>query len=185
MKKILITSDTHLCHIQPFLFEPRGFSSIEEHDAAIVENWNAEVRPEDEVWHLGDMVMSDPKAGVEYVRQLNGHINLILGNHDGTTKQALYRDLPNVTIRGYADVLRYCKYNFFLSHYPMLTGNYDAEKPLRARVISLCGHSHTQDRWANWDSGLIYHCELDAHNNKPILLDQIIEEIKEKINNES
>jgi hypothetical protein len=29
------------------------------------------------------------------------------------------------------------------------------------------------------DKGLCYHVELDAHNNYPVLLDNIIEDIKE------
>ena len=70
---------------------------------------------------------------------------------------------------------------FYLSHYPTLTSNLDSNEPLKARVINLCGHSHTQDRWADWDKGLIYHVEMDAHNCYPVLLDDIIEEIKNKV----
>ena len=35
---IYLTSDTHFCHNKDFLYEPRGFQSIEEHDEAIVKN---------------------------------------------------------------------------------------------------------------------------------------------------
>ena len=30
MDNVWITSDTHFCHSKPFLYEPRGFSSVEE-----------------------------------------------------------------------------------------------------------------------------------------------------------
>jgi calcineurin-like phosphoesterase family protein len=49
-------------------------------------------------------------------------------------------------------------------------------------VINLCGHTHTTDRWSDFDKGLIYHVDVDAHDMKPTLLDDIIEEIKEKVN---
>ena len=53
-------------------------------------------------------------------------------------------------------------------------------------MINLCGHAHTLDRFTDFDKGLIYHCEVDAHDNKPVLLDDIIQEIKTKVreNNE-
>ena len=35
---IYFTSDTHFCHDKEFLYKPRGFSSIEEHDKTVVEN---------------------------------------------------------------------------------------------------------------------------------------------------
>ena len=47
-------------------------------------------------------------------------------------------------------------------------------------MIDLCGHTHTDDRFADFDNGLIYHVELDAHDNRPVRIDQIIEDIKDK-----
>lgn len=37
---IFVTSDLHIGHNKEFLYKPRGFSSIEEHDKALIENWN-------------------------------------------------------------------------------------------------------------------------------------------------
>lgn len=36
--KIWFTSDLHFGHNKSFLYEPRGFNSIEEHDATIIKN---------------------------------------------------------------------------------------------------------------------------------------------------
>ena len=41
---IWITSDLHLQHDKPFIYEARGFSSIQEHDEAIIKNWNKKHR---------------------------------------------------------------------------------------------------------------------------------------------
>lgn len=75
---IYLTSDTHFCHNKDFLYEPRGFQSIEEHDEAIVKNWNSIVTPDDEVYHLGDVMLNDNTKGLGYLKQLNGKIHIIL-----------------------------------------------------------------------------------------------------------
>ena len=116
---------------------------------------------------------------------MNGRLHIIRGNHDGDKKIKEYAEMPNVVEIVDAKFLNYGKFHFFLSHYPALTANYD-EKSLKQKMINLCGHVHTLDRFADFDKGLIYHCEVDAHDNKPVLLDDIIQEIKTKVreNNE-
>ena len=57
-----ITSDLHLGHNQPFVYEPRGFSSIEEHDAAIIENINKVVGENDTLYILGDLMLNDNES---------------------------------------------------------------------------------------------------------------------------
>lgn len=178
MSRIFLTSDTHFGHNQEFLYGSRGFDSIQEHDKAIIENWNKVVSPEDVVYHLGDVMLNDNEHGMECLRQLNGHINIIRGNHDTDKRWEMYAMLPNVTLLGYAWMVKYKKYNFYLSHYPVLCGNYDDDKPLKTKVINLCGHTHTTDHLADTDKGLIYHCEMDAHSCYPVLLDDIIEVMK-------
>ena len=44
-------------------------------------------------------------------------------------------------------------------------------------MINLCGHSHTKDRYADINKGLIYHVEVDAHDNTPVSLEQVIQDM--------
>ena len=177
---IYITSDLHLNHNKFFCYIPRGFQSVEEMNNAIVKRWNAVITDEDDVYILGDLMLNDIDGGMELLENLNGRLHIIFGNHDTGTRQELYKEARNVVeICGYATVIKYKKYVFYLSHYPTLTSNYDVDKPLKARVINLCGHSHTEDRFADMDKGLIYHCDLDAHNCEPVLIDDVIWDIKE------
>lgn len=180
MSKIFLTSDTHFGHSKDFLYSPRGFPSIQEHDEAIIANWNSVVGPDDIVYHLGDVMLGDNEHGMECLRRLNGNIKIVSGNHDTDARWASYATLPNVDLLGWAYMLKYRKYHFYLSHYPTITSNYDYDKPLGAKVINLCGHSHTTDPFADSDKGLIYHCEMDAHNCYPVLLDNIVEMMKEE-----
>jgi calcineurin-like phosphoesterase family protein len=52
-------------------------------DEAIVKQWNSQVKPEDEVYFLGDFGINKKKAlDAELVGRLNGKKYIILGNHD-------------------------------------------------------------------------------------------------------
>lgn len=182
MGRIWLTSDLHFGHNRDFLWGPRGFSSVQEHDNKIIENWNELIHYDDEVYILGDLMLNDNENGIKIIKHLPGNLHIILGNHDTNSRYELYRSCWNVKEIGYAMPLKYNGYIFYLSHYPTLCGNSDDDKPLKSRVINLCGHVHTKDPFADWDKGLIFHVELDTNNNKPWLLDDIIKEIKEKIN---
>src|SRR5699024_2680506 len=86
------TSDTHFRH--RLMARQRGYAlgsgsaddvteeQITAHDEAIVAAWNRHVRPEDTVWHLGDLSLVAPRRLAGIVPRLNGRIRLVLGNHD-------------------------------------------------------------------------------------------------------
>jgi len=82
MSNLFIISDTHFWHRNILKFQPkeRPFANIEEHDEVLVENWNVRVRPQDTVWHLGDVAMHI--KGLDILRRLNGTKKLVMGNHD-------------------------------------------------------------------------------------------------------
>ena len=176
---IYFTSDTHFCHNKPFLYEPRGFKSIEEHDETIVKNWNSIVKPEDEVYHLGDVMLIDNEKGIKYLKSLNGKIHLILGNHCTNTRIELYKTCPNIVSIDYAKELKIGKYFFWLCHYPTITANYDDDKPWAKHLIDIYGHTHQQSKFYN-DNPYMYCVCLDAHNNYPVSLEQILADIQNK-----
>lgn len=182
MNKIYIVSDWHFCHNKSFIYEPRGFSSVQEMNEAIIKNHNQIVAPNDTVYCLGDCMLNNDKEGCNCIRRLNGQIFIIGGNHCTNNRIQLYNNIRHdISYIGLATIIKHKGYNFYLSHYPTITSNYDVDKPLKKRVINLCGHSHTTDPFLDWDKGLIYHCELDAHNCYPICLDDIIKNIKNKL----
>ena len=83
MSNVFFIADTHFGHRKIIDFEgkARPFGTIEEHDAALIRNWNRVVTKRDVVWHLGDVAWT-PDALLNCVSQLNGRIKLVLGNHD-------------------------------------------------------------------------------------------------------
>lgn len=180
IKMIWVTSDWHFCHDKPFLYEPRGFTSQYDMNEAIIKNYNSVVNSEDEIYCLGDCILSDNELGLQCIKSLKGKIHIIRGNHCTDNRIQLYKTCYNVVEVCDAKYLKYNKYNFFLSHFPCITSNYDDDKSLHKKLINLCGHTHTQDKFIDSDKGLIYHTEVDAHNCYPVSIEQIIKDIKEK-----
>ena len=83
---LFFTADTHFYDIDSIQHFNRPFSSVEEMNEKIVENWNASIKPTDFVYHLGDFARcqnaQDREKLTELLGRLNGQKFLIRGNHD-------------------------------------------------------------------------------------------------------
>lgn len=124
-------------------------------------------------------MLGDNAYGIECVKQLNGHIKLIRGNHDTDARWKLYATLPNVELLGWAEVIKYNKYQFYLSHHPTLTSNLDKSPHLRMHLINLFGHTHQKKRFHE-DMPYMFHVGMDSNNCTPVLLDDAIKMMKEE-----
>jgi len=175
MNKIWLTSDLHFCHDRDFIYKPRGFDSVHEMNEQIIKNFNEVMDWDDELYILGDCFLNDNKEGMSYMRQLPGKKHIIWGNHCTIARQELMW-LENFDCLGYANTLKYNGYHFFLCHYPTMTSNFDTNKPLKTRILSLSGHTHAKNIW---DAAGGYNVALDAHNCYPVEINEIIEAFKE------
>lgn len=139
MSRVFVTSDWHLGHRNILKYRPQ-FSSIEEHDALLIHNYNAVISKRDTIYFLGDICFD--LGAVETIRELKGRKVLVLGNHDlerGFDKRILHDTFNNV-------VSLISKNGCWLSHAPIhpdeLRGKYNIH-----------GHTHNssiQDvRYAN------------------------------------
>jgi calcineurin-like phosphoesterase family protein len=114
-----LISDTHFGHTntwEKFTLADgsplRPFTSTEEMDEAMVDNWNKTVRPQDTVYHLGDVVIA--RRHLETVKRLNGRKILIRGNHD------IFGD-DDYYLAGFEQIhgVRVFVDQFILSHIPL------------------------------------------------------------------
>lgn len=176
---IYFTSDLHFGHDKEFLWGgARGFSSSQEHDEAVIERINSVVKPDDQLFILGDLMLgADYEPSLKKISALHGHKTLIYGNHDSPTKISQYRQHHLMVQDGYAMPWTFAKVKFMLSHYPMITANFDDDKKPWQRVYNLCGHTHTINKFWHWEFGC-YHVELDAHDCYPVSIEQIIEDMR-------
>ena len=176
---IYLTSDTHFNHSREFIYEPRGFTNIYDHDRALIKNWNSIVKPEDDVFHLGDVMLGDNAYGLKCVHQLNGKIHIIRGNHDTDTRIELYKNAPNVVEIVDAKYIRYKKYHFFLTHYPCITGNLEKDS-LKGMTCNFYGHTHQKNNFYE-DRPYMYHVGVDSHNCMPVRIENAIADMEAKV----
>jgi len=133
MPSVFLVSDTHFGHagVCRFLREDgtklRPWDNPEDMDEFMVEAWNQRVRPNDKVYHLGDVVIN--KRALKTLGRLNGDKVLIRGNHDifrDTEYREYFREL-----RAY-HVMNGC----ILSHVPV------HEASLGRFGVNIHGHLH-------------------------------------------
>jgi calcineurin-like phosphoesterase family protein len=143
MTNTFLISDTHFSHANILTFKKedglplRPFSSVEEMDEEMIKRWNEVVKPNDKVYHLGDVAI--PKKGLDCLARLNGDKVLIRGNHD-TQKLKDYTKYFR-DIRGY-HVLE----NMIFSHIPV---HPDSKGRFKANI-----HGHLHARRVTMDSDI-------------------------------
>ncbi|WP_276273634.1 metallophosphoesterase family protein [Haloarcula litorea] len=79
-----LASDLHLGHENIIEYCSRPFDSVEEMNQTLIENWNQEVRSNDDVvFFLGDLgFFAEEDQLRNWLKQLNGRVVFIQGNHD-------------------------------------------------------------------------------------------------------
>ena len=127
MGRIFLTSDLHMGHDREFVWKVRRYDSVQAMNLAQVQKWNETVEDDDDIYVLGDLMLGDSN-NIEFIKQLKGKIHIVLGNHDTANREKMYRELPNVVeVEGVGIRLKYRKYYFIMTHYPMITGNLEKE----------------------------------------------------------
>ncbi len=176
---IWFTSDWHFGHDREFIWKPRGFSSVEEHDNTIIAKHNGLIFDDDDVYVLGDLMLGNNEYGLNCIKQLKGKLHIIRGNHDTDSRIALYSQLPQVVEICDAKYLRHGKFHFFLCHYPTMTGNLEKES-LTQMTCNLFGHTHQKSKFYN-DVPYMYHVGIDGHDGWPVLINEVIADMKHKV----
>lgn len=109
---IFYISDTHFGHKNILKYDNRPYFTVAEMDADIIKRWNAVVKKDDAVYHLGDFSWLKPAEEKEILSQLNGKKVLIRGNHD-------YKPTDDwQEIVSYAEIFDNGR-RVVLSHYPI------------------------------------------------------------------
>jgi len=161
LPRTLFTADTHFGHANIIHKCQRPFACAQEMDEALIANWNAVVRPQDTVYHLGDVAFRNRNSVTRILGRLNGQKHLVWGNHDSNQlrKNPLWASsTPYVeaTVDGQRLVL---------FHYAMRVWS-----GLHRGAIHLYGHSHGSMPGTNasLDVG------VDCWNYHPVSLDEIM-----------
>lgn len=184
--KIWFTSDLHFWHDKEFIYKARGFESVDKMNDALIKNINNNVTNNDHLILLGDLALGGNTDATPLISQLYGKKRLIVGNHDTPRRLMHYwgffEEEQNFWTFTYKSKLGRI-YQFILSHYPIITWE---EKELNQDTnpcfipINLHGHTHSKEKFYN-DNPFCYHVGIDAHNNYPVEIEEIIEQIENKL----
>lgn len=133
------TADWHLFHNNIIEYCNRPFKGVKDMHQHMLKKHNAQVEPEDTVWHLGDvsMLASEFVGKVrKSVDKFNGIKHLVLGNHD-RWRATLYEDAGFLTVH---TVMWFERdgFKFYLAHDPAIYTAIQNEK----NSVLLCGHIH-------------------------------------------
>ena len=178
MPAVFLVSDTHFGHAGVCRFTRRDgvtklrpWDSAEEMDEEMVHRWNDRVRPNDKVYHLGDVVMS--RKSLAIMERLNGDKVLIRGNHD------IFKDED------------YRKYFRELRAYHVMNGMILSHIPIHSESLGRFGvniHGHTHaDRVmrplaTSGRSDVVdvrYHCVcVEQTDFAPILFEDVVTRIE-------
>lgn len=166
MNNTWFVSDLHFQHRRIVEYTNRGQETTQEdHDRWLTKIWNAQVKPGDLVYHLGDLSFSkDVQETAFWLQQLNGQIHLIKGNHDHSdTFFKLKEMLPNkiVSISHYKEIrvklLDGTKQDVVLFHFPI--GSWHKQS---RGSWHLHGHCFDEDTEVLTESGFKKRTEIAA-----------------------
>ncbi len=184
MPAVFLTSDTHFGHAGVCRFtEADGVTKIrpwtdpDEMDEEMIKRWNATVRPNDKVYHLGDVVIN--RKALKTLARLNGDKVLIRGNHD------IFPDTE------------YCEYFRELRAYHVMNGMILSHIPLHEASlgrfgVNIHGHLHsnrvkkargidakTGATLYSTENDVRYHCVcVEQTDFTPILFEDVIKRIE-------
>ena len=163
---IYIWSDLHLYHANIIEYEDRPFSSLEEMNAALLENWQKTVKSNDIIFNLGDFMFNTKKDIVNNIlQQMPGHKILVLGNHDKHKSVKWWLDA------GFNEVYKYpiiYEGFYILSHEPLYVNK-------SMPYINIHGHIHGQ----KYEGNQYVNVSIEHIDYKPVNF----EEIKKKFVN--
>ena len=164
MNKIYVISDTHFGHENSLKWTDeegnklRPFSTVEELNNTIVNNWNSVVKNGDHIYHLGDVVIQ--KQYLDIVKQLNGKKRLVLGNHD-IFETKLYLEVGFQKLCG---VRVFPGLKAILTHFPVHPNS------LREGWVNVHGHYHS----TNLDDNRYINVSVEQINYTPVLLNDLV-----------
>lgn len=173
MNKIFITSDTHFHHGGILALCPsreKAFGrSVDKMNEGIIKRWNATVRAEDVVYHLGDVGWFG-NGDLSIINELNGHKVLLMGNHDGLPAHNYLKVFDNIVPSVYPIGFG----GLVLSHVPLHPSSLGWPK------WKLNVHGHIHERVI--EDPRYFNACVEHHDFKPVDINEIAK-LTKKIEN--
>lgn len=170
---IYFTADSHFCHGNIIKHCNRPFSTVDEMNEALIQNWNNKVNGNDTVYILGDMFFRC-KIPDGILGRLKGKKKLIAGNHDSSWMTKTDASKYFVSVDNYMEVSVEDKL-IVLCHYPLLSWKHNN----RSNSYMVHGHIHNSKKIDFWpllaNRKRILNAGVDINGFVPVSLDEMIE----------
>lgn len=167
---IYFTSDLHLGHKNIIRLCNRPFSSVDEMDRVLIQNWNKKVHKNDSVYILGDLMFRNEKPPEEYLRQLKGKKHLLVGNHDRQWIKTCDLSQFFESVEK-LDFVSDGKRQMTLCHYPMMSW------PHIQRSYMVFGHIHNNTDADYWpliaQSERMLNAGVDINGFAPVTFEEM------------
>lgn len=168
-------SDLHLGHKNVIYLSKRQFHSIEEMNQTIINNINETVKPEDNLYILGDFAFKSGNP-VKYLKQIKCKMHLIIGNHDGNILKNNDARSYFESITSYKKIIDNGK-TVVLFHYPIAEwdGYFKGAYHLYGHV-----HNNFTNPWHKYMEQFdnCWNVGADVLDFIPVTLDQLIKKGK-------
>lgn len=177
MNDTFFISDTHFGHSNIIKYSNRPFQDIEEMNEKMVRAWNETVKQNDIVYHLGDVAFMGYGKFCKLLDRLNGHLNIIFGNHDKMIRSNRNDLLSfhNVSsIQDYKE-LYVGDQMFVLFHYGQRVWNKSHHGS-----IHLYGHSHGSLPPFGKSVDVGVDCKEITTNYRPVSVDEVLKYMKNR-----
>ena len=168
---IYFTADTHFGHENVIRFCNRPFSSADEMDEMLIQNWNSRVKDNDTVYIVGDMFFRSANAE-SILQRLKGKKRLIIGNHDGSWITKLDATKYFVSIDKFLETSD-GRHTMTMCHYPLLSWKH----ALKSYMIH--GHIHNDTRADFWPliaaRDNVLNSGIDINGFVPVTFEELVE----------
>lgn len=176
MSDTYLISDTHFSHANILNFKDQNgryfrgdfFNDVNEMNEKMIENWNKVVRPQDKVYHLGDVGFNRNQLD-KILPRLNGKKRLLLGNHD-TFKMSFYaKHFPKIYAYKH---FKHNGVNVAVAHIPIVLN--------RRFPYMIHGHLHEKNMLEN--DGVLpdlryFNVSVEQINYTPIALETVLDKL--------
>jgi calcineurin-like phosphoesterase family protein len=185
MSSTFLISDTHFGHGNIVKFcdangdKIRPWDDLESMTEDMVRMWNETVKPQDKVYHLGDVAIA--RRGLDVLRRLNGRKVLIRGNHDIFKLQDYAEHFYD--IRG-VHVLP--KSNIIMSHIPLhpdnlksrnwrnIHGHLHSNRVMKVRAVDV---RTGETQYSNQIDPRYFNASVEQISYRPISFDEVLKQL--------
>ena len=163
---IWFVSDYHFNHFNIIRYCGRPVTTSKEMDETIISRHNEVVKPDDEVYFLGDFQFSNIASF--YLPRMNGKFTFVKGNHD---RLKPFRG-PRYLFENIDD------YKILMLHWVNYVQEFNSLSE-KADII-ICGHHHEKGKLLIWEDKILLNVSVDMWNYYPVNLETVVKTIEEK-----